>query len=137
MPEDTFVVREWVELTLVSDASVHVRRRQAAGSWHLFETPTEKRRAVRTVEHQVHAHYYQHELEIVYYARKDIEKMLEHPHLIVQYMDCKGGLTKLEKEIYKPSHTMSTYINLILAYKKLIKDSKHTMILKWVGTWTC
>jgi len=130
--EDTFVEREGVELTLVSDASVHVWRRQVARSWHLFETPTEKRRVVRTVEHQVHAHSYRHELEIFYYALKDAKEMLEHPHVIVQCMDCNGGLTKLEKDIYNPSHTMSTDMDLVLVYKKLIKDSKHTIILKWV-----
>ena len=83
MLEDTFIEKEEAKLILVSNASVHVRRRQVAGSWHLFETPTEKRRVVRTVEHQVHAHSYQHELEIFYYALKDAEEMLEHPHVIV------------------------------------------------------
>ena len=62
---------------------------------------------MQTVEHQVHAHSYQHELEMFYYTLKYAEEMPEHPHVIVQYMDCKGGLTKFEKEIHKPSHTMS------------------------------
>ena len=60
---------------------------------------------------------------------------MDHPHVIIQYMDCKGGLIKFEKEVYKPSHTMSTGMDLVLAYKKLIKDSKHTLILK--GARTC
>ena len=44
--------------------------------------------------------------------------MLEHPHVIVQYRDCKGGLTKLEKEVYEPSDMiMSIDMDLALAYK--------------------
>jgi len=43
---DTFIEREGVELNLIGDASVNIGKRQVAGSWHLFEKPTEKRRVV-------------------------------------------------------------------------------------------
>jgi len=66
-----FIEREGTELTLVSDASVHLGRRQVVGSWHLFERPTEKRRVVQTVEHQVYGHSYIYELEIFHFALKD------------------------------------------------------------------
>ena len=41
-------------------------------------------------------------------------------------------MTKLEKEIFRPVNTMSTDMDLVLVYKKLIKESKHTIVLKWV-----
>ena len=46
MLNDTFIEREGVELTLVGDTSINIGNRQVAGSWHLFEKPTEKRRVV-------------------------------------------------------------------------------------------
>ena len=46
-------------------------------------------------------------------------------------MDCNGGLLKLEKEMYKPSHTLNTDMDLMLAYNKPVKDSKHTIVQKW------
>ena len=70
---------------------------------------------VRTVEHQVHTHSYRHELEMFYFALRDADDILENPHVIGQYMDCKEGLTKLEKKIYKLSHMMSTDMGLVLA----------------------
>ena len=85
--EDTFIEREGAELTLGSDVSDHVERRQVAGSWHLFEKPTEKGEFYE--EHQVHARPYRHEIEIFYFALKYAEEMVDHPHLIIQYMDCK------------------------------------------------
>ena len=62
----------------------------------------------------------------------DTEEILEHPHVIVQYTDCKYGLTKTKNEIYKPSHTMSIDLDLVLAYEKVVEESKHIMVQKWV-----
>jgi len=50
-----------------------------------------------------------------YFALRDADDILENPHVIGQYMDCKEGLTKLEKKIYKLSHMMSTDMGLVLA----------------------
>ena len=62
----------------------------------------------------------------------DTEEILEHPHVIVQYTGCKFDLTKIKKEIYKLSHTMSTDLDLVLAYEKLVEESKHIIVQKWV-----
>jgi len=60
--------------------------------------------------------------------------MLEHPQIIFQYMDCKSGLIKLKKDVYKPSHTMSTGMDLVLAYKTGQGVKTHNS--PEIGAWT-
>ena len=91
---------------------------------------------MRTVEHQIYAYSYIHELGIFYSALKDVDEMLEHPHVIVQYMDCQGDLTKPEIDVYKPSQTMSAYMDVVLVYKKP-GQSVQTHNNSEVGTWAC
>ena len=47
-------------------------------------------------------------------------------------MDWKGGLTKLEAEIYKPRQTIDTDTDIVMAYKLLLRNTKHTVIHRWV-----
>jgi hypothetical protein len=49
-------------------------------------------------------------------------------------MDCEGALTKLTKPIYKPKNTMAmgTDMDLVMAWKQLQDDSKHTITTEWV-----
>ena len=61
--EDTFTERKGASLHLVSDASVHIVNGRATGAWRLFEKHDERRRVVRTLEHQPHAHSHRHEMK--------------------------------------------------------------------------
>ena len=98
----------------------------------IFETQSAKYKVVRSVEHQVHAHSYWHELEVFYYALKNADDTQAHPHENTQLMDCKGELTKLKGPTYKPGHIMDTYMDFIMAYKQLLQHTKYTVKLQWV-----
>jgi len=41
-------------------------------------------------------------------------------------------LTTSEKEIYMQSHTLNTYMDLVLVYNQLAKKSNYTIVQKWV-----
>ena len=63
----------------------------------------------------------------MYHALEDADNTLRHTHDITQLMDCKGGLDKLDADIYKPRHTMDTDMDLVMAYKELESQTKHTI----------
>jgi ribonuclease HI len=119
-------------LHIVSDASVHTSVGRVTGAWHLFETRDAKRRVVRSFEHQVHAHSYRAELETFYHALKDADDLLQTSHDITQRMDNEGGIKKLEQPIIRPSQTMDTDMDIVMAYNELREKSKHRISHKWV-----
>jgi len=133
--EETFQEEGTGRLNLVSDASIHVAKRKAAGAWHLYATSKDKagtRRVVRTLQHQQLAHSYRHELETFYHALNDANSSLKNRHTIEQYMDNEGGLTKIAQEITTPRQMMGTDMDIVLAYNKLRESSRHTILPKWV-----
>jgi len=87
---------------------------------------------VRTLEHQRHSHSYRHELETYFHALEDADAILKLPHRITQRMDCKGGLDKIEAPIYTPKDTMGSDMDIVMAYKALQDQSKHTVSHEWV-----
>ncbi|KAL7532799.1 hypothetical protein ACHAXR_004902 [Thalassiosira sp. AJA248-18] len=115
------------ELNLVSDASVHVDDRKVADTWHLISGPQNKRRVVRPLEHQTHAHSYQHELETCYHGLKDATGVLQNQHTITQQIDNEAGIDKLNEEIYAPSSTMETDMDVFLD-----KETHHHIRKVWV-----
>ena len=47
-------------------------------------------------------------------------------------MDCEAGLKTIAQPIYTPRQTMGTDMDVVLAYNKLKKESKHTIRGQWV-----
>ena len=130
--EDNYHEKEHERLDLVSDAAVHVKARKVVRAWQLFNERSNKRRVALPLEHQIHSHSFRHEIETFYHALKDAEERLMFPHHIDQHMDCESGLTKLNAPITTPRNTMATYMNLVMAYKKRVDESKHTINRHWV-----
>ena len=64
--EDTLANSSHGTYNLVSDASVHISQRKAAGAWRLLESDTAIRRVNMPLQHQHLSHSYRHELEIFY-----------------------------------------------------------------------
>ena len=85
-----------------------------------------------TLEHQPFSHSYRHELETYYHALQDADTILELPHSITQWMDCKAGLDKIEAPVYGPRDTMGTDMDIVMAYHALKEKSKHTVSHDWV-----
>ena len=78
-----------------------------------------RRKAVRTLEHQPLSHSYRHELETYHHALQDTDTILELPHAITQWMDCKTGFNKIETPVYGPRDTMGTDMDIVMAYHAL------------------
>lgn len=112
--EDNFRI-----INVVSDASVHVKKRKVAGAWSIVYRGEKKRRrlAVTKLEIHPHSHSYRAEMETMYHGLKDITSKLPSPHYVTQHMDCEGGLTALNSYIYSPKQVMAADMDVVLAYQ--------------------
>ena len=63
---------------------------------------------------------------------KNVDKHLQLPHQITQYMDCESALKSLEKEFYKLGHTMDIDMDLVMSHKQLKENSNTLSQKKWV-----
>ena len=117
---------------IVSDASVYIKDRKAAGAWHMFHVGEPQRRVAIPLEHHLFGHSYRSELETFYHALVDADNILQHPHTIHQYMDCKAGLETLEQPLFKPSQTMAPDMDVVMAYRDLRSRIKHSLQAEWV-----
>ena len=119
-------------LFLVSDASVHIKTRQASGSWKMYSSKESPRKVAIPLQHLQHAHSYRLELETFWHGLNDATKRLKNPHKIRQMMDCEGGLKKLDIPITHARQTMEADMDIVLAYKHLEQSTHHTINRQWV-----
>ena len=71
-------------------------------------------------------------METFYYALADADDRLTQKHHINMHMDCEGGLKKLGCQISKPSETMDTDMDIVMAFNQLQKETKHDITKEWV-----
>ncbi|KAL7536722.1 hypothetical protein ACHAWF_007008 [Thalassiosira exigua] len=129
---DEFTETKGKAVHIVSDASVYIKDRKAAGAWHMFHAGEPQRRVAIPLEHHLFGHSYRSELETFYHALVDANNILQHPHTIHQYMDCKAGLVTLEQPLFKPSQTMAPDMDVVMAYRDLRSRIEHSIQAEWV-----
>ena len=115
-------------LTMVSDAAVHVDTSKVSSTWQLYKEKNSKRRVAHPIEHQDRSHSFRHKIETFHLALKDADENLQFPHQIKQYMACESGLKALAKGMWKTGHTMGTGMNLLLSQKQLKEELKHAVL---------
>ena len=117
----------------MSDCAVKKVDGQAAGAWHIYHDRKNRRRVTKTVDLPSHGHSYRGELETFLHAFRDSTSLLKYPHKIIQYMDNEGGLTTLDTPIGSPTATMSTDMDLAMAYKHHLDTCpQHQVERRWV-----
>ena len=103
------------KVTLVSDASIHLKNDAASSAWQLCAKRDRKRRVSQPLEQQAHSYSYRRELETFHVVLQDADKQLKKPHHIKQHMDCEAAIKALARPSCKPGHTMVIDADLIMA----------------------
>jgi hypothetical protein len=70
-------------------------------------------------------------METFYYTLADDYDRLTQKHHIKMHMDCEGGLKKLGCKISKPSETMDTDMDIVMAFNQLRKETQHDITTEW------